>query len=158
MINVYLLLGSNLGHRMLFLKQAVTALNALGSIAQCSSIYETESWGKKDIPDYLNQVVHLKTDLSANALLNETQSIELAHGRERHEKWGSRTLDIDLLFYGDQIINESNLKIPHPELHNRRFTLEPLAEIAPQLTHPVLGKNILMLKAELTDDLNVKIY
>lgn len=89
-------------------------------------------------------------------MLDKILNIELMLGRKREEKWGSRTIDIDILFYGDEIINEEGLHIPHPELHNRRFTLEPLKEIAPDLRHPVFGKTITAIKNELKDNLIVK--
>ncbi|MFD1255872.1 2-amino-4-hydroxy-6-hydroxymethyldihydropteridine diphosphokinase [Mucilaginibacter terrae] len=159
MINVYLLLGSNLGNRHLFLKQAAAYIEAqAGSIVQYSGIYETKSWGKTDAPDYLNQVLLINTVLKPLALLNKLLEIELLLGRKRDEKWGSRTVDIDILFYDNQIINEPELTVPHPQLHNRRFTLVPLVEIAPEWIHPVLQKALIKLYNELKDDLQVKKY
>jgi len=157
MNNVFLLLGSNLGNRNLFLNQAIEHIEKdIAPVLKASSIYETQSWGKTDAPDYLNQVIKLQTNLPAQAILQKILNIENILGRRREEKWGSRTIDIDILFYGEEIINEQNLHIPHPELHKRRFTLAPLAEIAPQLVHPVINKNILQLKNELKDSLIVK--
>lgn len=157
MVNVYLLLGSNLGNRQLFLQDATRHIeNTTGKIIARSGIYETKSWGKADEPDYLNQVLLLQTELHPQLLLAELLNIEIMLGRQRLEKWGSRTVDIDILFYGEKVIIESNLIVPHPELHNRRFTLEPLAEIAPDLWHPVLNKTVLSLKNELKDALSVK--
>jgi 2-amino-4-hydroxy-6-hydroxymethyldihydropteridine diphosphokinase len=100
----------------------------------------------------------LQTDLPAQTILQKILAIENLLGREREEKWGPRIIDIDILFYADETINEPGLQIPHPELHNRRFTLEPLADIAPDLIHPILNKNILQLKNELKDELIVKKY
>ena len=157
MINVFLLLGSNLGDRYLFLNQAIELIGRdIGPVLSTSSVYETQSWGKTGAPDYLNQVISLQTSLPAQTVLDRVLAIEIILGRKREEKWGSRTIDIDILFYGEAVIDEPDLKIPHPELHNRRFTLEPLAEIAPDLLHPVLCKNILQLKNELKDSLIVK--
>ncbi|HEY5327785.1 MAG TPA: 2-amino-4-hydroxy-6-hydroxymethyldihydropteridine diphosphokinase [Mucilaginibacter sp.] len=157
MINVFLLLGGNLGDRHLFLDQAIKHIaNDIAPVLQASSVYETESWGKTGAPDYLNQVIMLQTNLSAQTILQKILNIENILGRTRGEKWGSRTIDIDILFYGQAIINEPGLHIPHPELHNRRFTLAPLAEIAPDWIHPVLKKNILQLKNQLKDSLIVK--
>lgn len=157
MINVFLLLGSNLGDRSLLLHEAIARIeNDIAPALKLSSVYETQSWGKTDAPDYLNQVVMLQTDLPAQTILEKILAIELFFGRKRDEKWGSRTIDIDILFYGDEIINVEGLTVPHPELHNRRFTLAPLAEIAPELVHPVKKKNILQLKSELKDSLIVK--
>lgn len=157
MNNVFLLTGSNLGDRNLFLIQAIQHIqNEVGTITKTSSVYETQSWGKTDSPDYLNQVLLVHTALTAQAVLEKILNIELVMGRVREEKWGARKIDIDILFYNSAIINEPGLYVPHPELHNRRFTLEPLAEIAPLFVHPVLKKNILQLKDELKDDLIVK--
>jgi 2-amino-4-hydroxy-6-hydroxymethyldihydropteridine diphosphokinase len=157
MINVFLLLGSNLGNRELFLQQAVQFIEQnIAPVTKASGIYETQSWGKTDEPDYLNQVVQLQTELPAQTVLERILNIEIMLGRKRDVKWGSRIIDIDILFYGDNIINEPGLIIPHPELHNRRFTLEPLEELASDLIHPVLKKSILKLKKELKDGLIVK--
>ena len=157
MHEVFLLLGSNLGDRQLFMKQAIDHIEtAIAPVLKKSSVYETQSWGKTDAPDYLNQVILLKTAFNPNDVLEKILNIENKLGRHREEKWGSRTIDIDILFYDQQIINEPELIIPHPELQNRRFTLEPLAEIAGDKVHPVLKKNILQLKFELIDKLNVK--
>jgi 2-amino-4-hydroxy-6-hydroxymethyldihydropteridine diphosphokinase len=157
MIDVYLLLGSNLGDRELYLHMAVRLIeNDVAPVAKTSPIYETQSWGKTDAPDYLNQVILLKTDMPARTILEKILAIEREMGRKREEKWGSRTIDIDILFYGDEVINEPDLIVPHPQLHNRRFTLEPLNDLAPQLVHPVLRKTIKELKNDLRDTLIVK--
>jgi len=157
MVDVFLLLGGNLGDRHLFLEQAIARIESdIAPVLKASSVYETQSWGKTDAPDYLNQVLMLQSDLPAPAFLKKILHIENVLGRLREEKWGSRTIDIDILFYGGAVINELNLVIPHPELHKRRFTLEPLAEIAPGLMHPVINKNILQIKNELKDNLHRK--
>jgi len=157
MNRVFLLLGSNLGNRQQYLQQAIELISThIAPAKKTSSIYETQSWGKTDAPDYLNQVVMLETEIPASELLRKILDIELMLGRRREEKWGSRTIDIDILFYGDAVISRENLQVPHPELHNRRFTLEPLAEIAAELVHPVLKKTILDVKNELKDSLIVK--
>ena len=158
MNDVFLLLGSNMGDRFLYLSKAIEYIDAAVPVIKISSIYETQSWGKTDEPDYLNQVILVQTSLSAQKILQRVLVIENLLGREREEKWGSRTIDIDILFYGKEIITEPRLQIPHPELHKRRFTLEPLVEIAPDLIHPVFNKNILQLKSELKDELIVKKY
>lgn len=157
MINVFLLLGSNLGNRNMFLHKAIEHIEQdIAPAVKKSAIYETQSWGKTDLPDYLNQVVMLQTTLSAHNVLEKVLEIEIEMGRKRDEKWGSRIIDIDILFYGSDIINEPNLIVPHPQLHNRRFTLEPLAMLEPNFIHPVLNKSILELKNSLKDDLIVK--
>jgi 2-amino-4-hydroxy-6-hydroxymethyldihydropteridine diphosphokinase len=157
MNNVFLLLGSNLGDREQSLHQAIHLISVeIGTIAKLSAVYETQSWGKTDQPDYLNQVMLLQTTLSAKAVLEKILNIELRMGRVRDEKWGARIIDIDILFYNSDIIDEPGLHIPHPELHNRRFTLVPLAEIAPFFIHPVLSKEIRQIKNEIKDTLIVK--
>ena len=157
MIDIFLLLGSNLGNRGAYLQKAINLIETeLGTVSQKSSIYETEAWGKTDEPNYLNQVVKVNTILSARQVLEKALQIETSMGRLREEKWGSRIIDIDILFYGHGIINQPGLIVPHPELHNRRFTLEPLSEIAPDLQHPILKKSIFQLKSELKDNLIVK--
>lgn len=157
MINVFLLLGSNLGSRQVYLQKAIGLIEQeIAPLTKTSGIYETQSWGKTDEPDYLNQVIQLKTELPAQTVLERILNIETMLGRKRDVKLGARIIDIDILFYGVNIINEAGLVVPHPELHNRRFTLEPLAELAPEFIHPVLKKNILELKRELKDSLIVK--
>ncbi|MBS1526004.1 MAG: 2-amino-4-hydroxy-6-hydroxymethyldihydropteridine diphosphokinase [Bacteroidetes bacterium] len=157
MIDVFLLLGGNLGDRHAYLRQAAKFIeNEVGAIVKQSSFYETQAWGKTDEPDYLNQVIQVSTALAPELLLEKILDIERLMGRKRDEKWGSRIIDIDILFYGSDIISAPGLTIPHPELHKRRFTLEPLSEIAPDFEHPVLHKTIVQLKSELNDDLHVK--
>jgi 2-amino-4-hydroxy-6-hydroxymethyldihydropteridine diphosphokinase len=143
MIEAYLLLGSNLGNRTKHLALARQEISrAVGRIITQSSIYKTAAWGKTDQPDFYNQVVVVATSLNPHQALKSVQKIEHSFGRNRAEKWGARTLDIDILFWGDSILQAEDLIIPHPEIEKRRFTLIPLAEIAPFLVHPVLNKNI----------------
>lgn len=153
----YLLLGSNLGNSIKYLSDASDLINLrLGTIRSASSLYQTASWGKHDQPDFINQAIALETKLSPAELLQGVLAIELELGRERNEKWGSRTIDIDILLFADQIIDEPNLKIPHPFLHERRFCLEPLCEIAPKLIHPSLKRPLVDLLNDLSDSLFVK--
>ncbi|GAB2685526.1 2-amino-4-hydroxy-6-hydroxymethyldihydropteridine diphosphokinase [Mucilaginibacter koreensis] len=157
MNTIYLLLGSNLGNRQLFLQQAIKYIaEKVGAVIQQSSLYETQAWGNTETSDYLNQVLKVESFLTATDALQQVLNIETELGRERQEKWGARVIDIDILFYNQDIIHTSNLIIPHPHLHERRFTLEPLAEIAPELLHPLFKKNILSLKENLSDALIVK--
>jgi 2-amino-4-hydroxy-6-hydroxymethyldihydropteridine diphosphokinase len=157
MNDVFLLLGSNLGDRIGFIKQAVRHIESeLAQVKKVSAIYETQSWGKTDSPDYLNQVILIQTELPAEIILQKILNIERLIGRVRQEKWGSRIIDIDILFFNSDIIDQPGLQVPHPELHKRRFTLEPLTEIASSFIHPALNKTILQLKNELTDSLVVK--
>ncbi|HTD41244.1 MAG TPA: 2-amino-4-hydroxy-6-hydroxymethyldihydropteridine diphosphokinase [Mucilaginibacter sp.] len=157
MIDVFLLLGSNLGDREAFLQKAIDFIaDDLGPIEKKSSVYETQAWGKTDEPSYLNQVVQIKTRFPAEQVLGKILNIENLMGRVREEKWGSRIIDIDILFYGLDIIASHGLTVPHPELQKRMFTLAPLSEIAPDLEHPILKKSIFELKNELKDNLIVK--
>ena len=157
MIIAYLLLGSNLGDREKYLSDALgLAELRLGKISACSSLYCTASWGRHDQPDFLNQVIALETRLSPESLLDEILTIENELGRERNEKWGSRKIDIDILLFGNEIIARPELKIPHQFLHERRFCLEPLCEIAPGLIHPIFGRKMSELLTELSDNLSVK--
>ncbi|RVT98072.1 2-amino-4-hydroxy-6-hydroxymethyldihydropteridine diphosphokinase [Mucilaginibacter limnophilus] len=157
MKEVFLLLGSNLGEREALLKQAIQLIsNEIAPVQRVSSVYETQSWGKTDEPDYLNQVVLIDTEEPAKAILDKILAIEREMGRERRERWGARVIDIDILFYGDEIIEQPGLHVPHPRLHERRFTLEPLDEIATHFVHPIFGKTISQLKTLLKDNLIVK--
>ncbi|HVV53746.1 MAG TPA: 2-amino-4-hydroxy-6-hydroxymethyldihydropteridine diphosphokinase [Mucilaginibacter sp.] len=155
--DVFLLLGSNLGNRQMYLSEAVRRIgHEIAPVIRTSSLYETQAWGKTDEPDYLNQVAELKTDLPPKEILKQILNIEKAMGRKREEKWGSRIIDIDVLFYDSLVISGPELTIPHPEMHKRRFTLEPLNELIPDFVHPVLGKTVAELKNELNDGLLVK--
>jgi len=147
---VYLLLGSNLGNRKEILGNAIELLSQkLGPIISQSKDYETAPWGITDQPDFLNLAVSVYTKLKPLEILEITQSIENQLGRVRKEKWGARLIDIDILFYGKEIIDEPNLKIPHPLLQERDFALNPLAEIAPNFVHPALGETVLVLREKL---------
>ena len=119
-------------------------------------MYETAAWGISDQPSFLNQALMLSTSLSARQLLRKVLQIEKEMGRERKEKMGPRLIDIDIIFFDDEIHDLQFLKIPHPEMQNRRFVLTPLAEIAPNLEHPVLKKTIAQLLEECPDNLEVK--
>lgn len=153
----YLLLGSNLGDSKKYIADAISEIGSkLGDLKVMSSVYQTASWGNHNQPDFINQVIQLETLLSPADLLKGILAIEVKLGRKRVGKWGSRTIDIDILIYEDQIINEIDLVIPHAYLPVRRFSLLPLFEIAPDLVHPVSGKTIKELLDELSDDLFVK--
>lgn len=135
----YILLGSNLGNCLNNLKQALDLIQThIGKIIKASSIYKTAAWGNTEQGDFYNQVLLLETTCTPQELLTKLLAIEKSMGRERKHKWEPRIIDLDILYYGNQIIKEDNLSIPHPWLHKRRFTLAPLAEISPDFLHPVL--------------------
>lgn len=157
MFHTYILLGSNLGDSKKYISDALVEIEKeIGIIQAKSSLYQTAAWGKNDQPDFINQVVHVITKLSPEALLQSILSIEIKLGRERIEKWGSRTIDIDILFIDNQVIKTENLVVPHPFLHLRKFTLLPLIEIIPEFIHPIFDKSVSQLLDELDDDLSVR--
>ena len=128
----------------------------IGPIVKASSIYQTAAWGLEDQPDFLNQVLFVHASLGAEAMLAEMLAIEQLMGRVRELKNGPRLIDIDLLFFNEEIIDLPHLKVPHPLLHTRNFTLLPLVEIAADLVHPVLGKSIKVLTIQSPDTLAAK--
>lgn len=146
---VYLSLGSNLGDREKHLREAIEGIRLLGRVVTVSSIYETEPVEFTDQPEFLNCAAALETPLTAAQLMKRLLGIETAMGRQRVQKKGPRIIDIDILLFGDAIVDAPDLKIPHPALYERRFVLEPFAEIAPEVMHPVLKKTMQELLAEL---------
>lgn len=154
MNGIYLLLGTNIGNRLEHLRNASRFLekNHIFTLEE-SSIYETAAWGIQDQAPFLNLVLEVETSFDPKKLLQKVLEIETKMGRERKEKWGERLIDIDILYYNEQIVNEEQLKIPHPGIPMRRFTLIPLKEVNPFGTHPVLKKNHLELLAECEDQL-----
>lgn len=154
--SAFLLLGSNLGDRSQNLAQARLALAAAGRVTAVSALYQTAAWGYTDQPDFYNQAVALETTLDAPTLLDTCLAIERVLGRERLEKWGARTMDIDIIFYGNAIINTSTLQIPHPRMASRRFVLIPLAEIAAGIVDPHSGLTVEKLLENCEDSLAVE--
>lgn len=144
---------------MATLAQAVVLIGQqVGRVVSQSTLYETAPWGVTDQPAFLNQVLVVETTLGPEEVLVQTQAIEYELGRVRHEHWGARTIDIDLLYYDQLIWQTPTLTLPHPLLHQRRFTLVPLAEIAPDFIHPVLHKTTLDLLTDCDDTSAVTIF
>jgi 2-amino-4-hydroxy-6-hydroxymethyldihydropteridine diphosphokinase len=154
---IFLAIGANLGDRAANLQQALAALAPHVTVLACSPIYETDPWGYTEQPAFLNQVVQAQTSLSPRELLHHIKDIETRLGRAPSIRYGPRLIDIDILFYGDTVLDSPPLTIPHPRLHERAFVLIPLADLAPQWVHPVFGQRI----ATLLENLNrtgVRLY
>jgi len=154
---VYLLLGSNLGDRKQLISDAITQIEAqIGRVVQQSALYETAAWGREDQPGFLNVAIGVNTVLNPMEVLEKALSIESDLGRVRHEHWGSRLIDIDLILFDDLTVDEGAvLQIPHPQMQYRKFVLEPLAALIPNYKHPLLQKTILELLESLNDNLAV---
>ncbi len=147
---VYLSLGSNLGDRKANLRNAIAQLGELGKVQAVSSFYETEPVGLVPQPWFLNCAVKLDTEKMPRQLISAVLGLEQGMGRQRKQKNGPRIIDIDILLFGTSVIETAGLTVPHPRLHERRFVLEPLAEIAPVVRHPVLKRTIRELRDALT--------
>jgi len=159
MNTAYLLLGTNLGDRLINLRNAINHINKdCGKVVSLSSIYETAPWGFTEQDNFLNQVIILNTQLEPTALMEKLLSIEVEMGRIRTIKLGPRIIDIDILLIDSKVVNNDTLTLPHPELANRRFALIPLAEVASDIMHPVLHNTISQLLETCTDTGEVKNY
>lgn len=172
-VTAYLGLGTNLGERRKNLEKAAELLfrSPSGPLnhgrlkpachlqpLRSSSVYETAPWGYANQPDFLNCVLEVETGLTSDQLLDITQGVEREMGREWSLRYGPRVIDVDILFYGAITIEQANLQIPHPRLHQRAFVLAPLAELAPELTHPVLGLTVLEMMTEVDGKSGVKLW
>ncbi|MEN7548569.1 2-amino-4-hydroxy-6-hydroxymethyldihydropteridine diphosphokinase [Rapidithrix thailandica] len=157
MHKVVLLLGGNIGDRQANLTQARLEVDRqLGKVLQTSALYETAAWGVEDQPSFLNQALVILTALPPEELLQKIHKVEAKLGRKRQERWHSRTIDIDILFYGDLQIDTPTLTVPHSELHNRKFALYPLSEIAADWMHPDFKMSVKQLLDICPDKLPVK--
>lgn len=152
MKKIYLALGTNLGDRLANLRDAINALAPDVTVLRESTIYETPPWGFTDQPAFLNMVVEAETSLNPRALLDLLKKREKALGRVKNFRYGPRHIDLDILFYGDEIYEDERLQIPHPRLHERAFVLVPLSDLAPELIHPVLGKDVKSLLSAVDRD------
>ena len=158
MNGIYLLLGSNMGNRLEYLREAEQQLISAGiRVIDESSIYETAPRGKSEQAWFLNVILQVETSKTPEELLKSILMIEEQIGRIRTEKWGERSIDIDILYYRDETIGSSDLKVPHPGIPDRRFTLIPLVEMCPLKVHPVITKNHMQLLADCTDMLDCKL-
>ena len=153
---IYILLGSNLGDRLQVLSDTKQLIEkCVGKIVQSSAIYETEPWGVSNQPAFYNQVLQLKTSFDPHTLLLSLQEVEQRIGKIKLGKWRERLIDIDILYYDQLKLKDENLIIPHPEIQNRRFTLVPICELAPEFKHPVFEKTQKQLLATCPDKLKV---
>jgi 2-amino-4-hydroxy-6-hydroxymethyldihydropteridine diphosphokinase len=150
-MKVFVGLGSNLGERETMVRSALDELAKLPqtTLVRASSLYDTEPVGEVEQPNFLNAVAQLDTGLTARQLLWNLQLVEQRLGRARSQKWGPRTIDLDLLLYGNQIVDEPDLRVPHPEMAKRSFVLVPLIELDPLLVHPESGETLVALLARL---------
>jgi len=157
-IITYLSLGGNLGNTIEIFQNSIDFLTKkVGKITQLSSLYQTAAWGPIPQNDFINQVIEVETYLSAQELMDALLEIELQMGRIRNERWGPRTLDLDIIFFDDQIISTENLEIPHPRMTERKFVLVPMTEINPSFVHPKIQKTMEQLLLECEDECECRI-
>ncbi|MEZ4799322.1 MAG: 2-amino-4-hydroxy-6-hydroxymethyldihydropteridine diphosphokinase [Flavobacteriales bacterium] len=156
----YLCIGGNLGDREENLEETRDfVLFNMGDIIASSSVYQTAAWGMEGAPDFLNQVLKIETELTVEALMQEIEELEEFYGRKRSsEKYLSREMDVDILFFGDEIIESEKITVPHPRLHLRKFVLLPLNELDGKLQHPIFKKSIADLLKSCEDTSKVEVY
>lgn len=157
-VTAYLGLGSNLGDRLGHLRAALQAVAERVQVADVSSVYETAPWGVTDQPAFLNAVVAVRTAASPERLMCIAKEVEREVGRSETFRWGPREIDVDVLLIGDLRVERPDITVPHPRLHERAFVLVPLAEIAPEVVHPVLGKSVADLAAEVPGREGVRLW
>ena len=152
MNRAYILLGTNMGNKLAHLQMAIELMYLQNiSLVQQSSIYKTAAWGNTNQDDFYNQVLAVETEISAENLLQTLLGIETKMGRTRNQKWEARIIDLDILYFNNEIIDTENLKVPHPYLHVRKFTLIPLTEIAANYIHPIFNKTNAVLLTNCSD-------
>ncbi len=150
-------LGSNMGNRIDYLNKALKLLELeFGKALKISNIYETKAWGNNNQPDFLNQAAIYETDILPQTILKTNKKLEKEIGRKPRENWHEREIDIDIIFYGDKIITEQNLEIPHAQMHKRKFVLVPIKEICQEYIHPLFNKTVAELLKEGNDNLTVE--
>ncbi len=155
---VVLILGGNLGDRQELINRAVKSISGKNRLIVKSALYETQAWGNVAHGNFLNQIIQIETLLSPGKLLKQIQQIETELGRNRTIIWGDRTMDIDILYFGEEVIDTAELTIPHSFIQDRRFVLVPLTEILPDMIHPTLGKSHRTLLEECQDFCEVEIF
>jgi len=139
-VKAYLGIGSNIGNRLSFILKSLEEIKTLGKIVKLSTVYESKAWGLEEQPPFLNLVVRIDTKLPPTELLLRLKRIEKNLGRKERYRWGPREIDIDVILYGNEVINSKLLSVPHPFLVERDFFLYPLLEIEPDIVHPITGK------------------
>lgn len=156
----YVSMGSNLGDRLAYLEAALAKLDqhVACHVTQVSPIYQTPAWGKVDQADFLNLVCQVETDLTAQDFLTVCQEIEQDLGRVRKEHWGERTIDLDIIFWDQEIIDEERLQVPHPYVQERAFVLVPMADLDATYVHPTLGQTVSDLLEKLEDSEEIRLF
>ena len=157
-VTVYLGLGSNLGRRENNLRRAIGLLRRYVRPLRASSVYETAPWGLSQQPDYLNCILEVTATLSPHQVLSSVKSLEREMGRQPGVRYGPRLIDVDILFYGGETLEYPDLQIPHPRLHQRAFVLVPLADLAPELSHPTLALTVAQLADGVSGKEGVKLW
>ncbi len=157
MITTFIALGSNLGDRVNYCVKAVLHLTDYGIVEQIAPLYETGAYGMENQPSFLNSAVRFKTKLTPEALLMRLKEIEQELGRKNRIRWGPREIDLDIIFYGERIIQRPELTVPHPDFHNRRFVLQPLADLAPNFQPPGFDLTVEQLLNALKDSLPIRL-